>query len=37
MFDPVKGFGLTFSQMFKRKVTEKYPDVIDSEDAGETR
>ena len=28
MFDPVKGFGLTFSQMFKKKVTEKYPDVM---------
>jgi NADH-quinone oxidoreductase subunit I len=28
MFDPVKGFGLTFSQMFKSKVTEKYPNVM---------
>jgi NADH-quinone oxidoreductase subunit I len=25
MFDAVKGFGLTFSQMFKRKVTQEYP------------
>ena len=28
MFDAAKGFGLTFSQMFKKKVTEKYPDVM---------
>ena len=25
MFDAVKGFGLTFSQMFKKKVTQQYP------------
>jgi NADH-quinone oxidoreductase subunit I len=25
MFDAVKGFGLTFSQMFKKKVTQEYP------------
>ena len=28
MFDAVKGFGLTFSQMFRRAVTEKYPEVM---------
>jgi NADH-quinone oxidoreductase subunit I len=27
MFDSVKGFGLTFSTMFKRVVTDKYPEV----------
>ena len=27
MFDAVKGFGLTFSQMFRKVVTEKYPEV----------
>ena len=26
MFDPVKGFGLTFAQMFKKKVTQQYPE-----------
>ena len=25
MFDPIKGFGLTFAQMFKKKVTQEYP------------
>ncbi|HST66572.1 MAG TPA: NADH-quinone oxidoreductase subunit NuoI [Mycobacteriales bacterium] len=25
MFDPIKGFGLTFAQMFKKKVTQQYP------------
>jgi NADH-quinone oxidoreductase subunit I len=25
--DPVKGFGVTFSHMFKKVVTEKYPEV----------
>jgi NADH-quinone oxidoreductase subunit I len=28
MFDAVKGFGLTFSQMFRKVVTEKYPEVM---------
>ena len=28
MLDAVKGFGLTFSQMFKKKVTQKYPDEM---------
>jgi NADH-quinone oxidoreductase subunit I len=28
MFDSLKGFGLTFSQMFRKVVTEKYPEVM---------
>jgi NADH-quinone oxidoreductase subunit I len=28
MFEPVKGFGLTFANMFKKKVTEHYPDTM---------
>ena len=28
MFDAVKGFGLTFSTMFRKVVTEKYPEVM---------
>jgi NADH-quinone oxidoreductase subunit I len=28
MFDAVKGFGLTFSQMFKKKVTQQYPNDV---------
>jgi NADH-quinone oxidoreductase subunit I len=28
MFDAVKGFGLTFAQMFRKVVTEKYPEVM---------
>jgi NADH-quinone oxidoreductase subunit I len=28
MFDAAKGFGLTFSQMFRKVVTEKYPEVM---------
>jgi NADH-quinone oxidoreductase subunit I len=28
MFDSVKGFGLTFSTMFRKVVTEKYPEVM---------
>src|ERR687893_3327952 len=27
LFDPVKGFGVTFSTMFKKVVTEEYPEV----------
>ena len=27
VLDPVKGFGVTFSHMFKKVVTEKYPEV----------
>ena len=27
IFDPVKGFAVTFRQMFKRRVTVKYPEV----------
>ena len=27
MFDPLKGFGVTFSTMFKKVVTEEYPEV----------
>jgi NADH-quinone oxidoreductase subunit I len=27
MLDPVKGFGVTFSTMFKKVVTEEYPEV----------
>ncbi|MGI8308669.1 MULTISPECIES: NADH-quinone oxidoreductase subunit NuoI [Saccharopolyspora] len=27
MFDPIKGFGVTFSTMFKKVVTEEYPEV----------
>ncbi|MBA0124641.1 NADH-quinone oxidoreductase subunit NuoI [Haloechinothrix sp. YIM 98757] len=26
MFDPIKGFGVTFSTMFKKVVTEQYPE-----------
>jgi NADH-quinone oxidoreductase subunit I len=28
MFDSLKGFGLTFAQMFRKVVTEKYPEVM---------
>jgi NADH-quinone oxidoreductase subunit I len=28
MFDPIKGFGLTFAQMFKKKVTQQYPEDV---------
>ncbi|MFL6128011.1 MAG: NADH-quinone oxidoreductase subunit NuoI [Mycobacteriales bacterium] len=28
MFDAVKGFGLTFAQMFRKVVTTKYPEVM---------
>jgi NADH-quinone oxidoreductase subunit I len=28
MFDSLKGFGLTFSQMFRKVATEKYPEVM---------
>jgi NADH-quinone oxidoreductase subunit I len=28
VFDAVKGFGLTFSTMFRKVVTEKYPEVM---------
>jgi len=28
MFDAVKGFGLTFATMFRKVVTEKYPEVM---------
>ena len=28
LFDPVKGFGVTFSTMFKKVVTEEYPEVM---------
>src|SRR5690348_3476108 len=28
MLDSVKGFGLTFSTMFRKAVTEKYPEVM---------
>ena len=27
-FDPVKGFGVTFGQMFKKVITEEYPEVV---------
>src|SRR5690606_27931917 len=27
LFDPIKGFGVTFSTMFKKVVTEEYPEV----------
>ena len=27
VLDPFKGFGVTFSHMFKKVVTEKYPEV----------
>jgi NADH-quinone oxidoreductase subunit I len=27
LFDPVKGFGVTFSAMFKGRTTEEYPEV----------
>ena len=30
MFDSVKGFGVTFSHMFKKTVTVKYPEVRDA-------
>ncbi len=28
MFDPVKGFGVTFASMFKRRTTEQYPEQV---------
>jgi NADH-quinone oxidoreductase subunit I len=27
IFDPFKGFGVTFSTMFKKVVTEEYPEA----------
>ena len=27
-FDPVKGFGVTFGQMFKKVITEEYPEQV---------